>query len=189
MGTFTATAIAIHATAASLVILLGPVQIARRRKDAAHKAIGRSWVVCMYLVCVSGMFIYTLTGGFTVFHALAIFTFGTTTLGVINIRRGRVRAHIGNMVGSYLGAVVAGVFAALVPSREIPQLAVHSPAVLWSAVAAIVVAATAWVIFVLARFGRPTGERRSPTPLGVQGVRNPVRSTISEPEDLATSGT
>lgn len=189
MGTFTATAIAIHATAASLVILLGPVQIARRRKDAAHKAIGRSWVVCMYLVCVSGMFIYTLTGGFTVFHALAIFTFGTTTLGVINIRRGRVRAHIGNMVGSYLGAVVAGVFAALVPSREIPQLAVHSPAVLWACVAAIVLAATAWVIFVLMRFGRPTDERSSAITSGAQGARASARRTVLESEHLAASGT
>ena len=154
MGTFTATAIALHAIAASLVILLGPVQIVRRRKDAAHKALGRSWVVCMYLVCVSGMFIYTLSGSFTIFHALAIFTFGTTTLGVINIRRGRVRAHVGNMVGSYIGAVVAGLFAALVPSREIPQLAADSPVVLWSIVAVIVVGATAWVAFVLTHFGR-----------------------------------
>ena len=91
--------IPIHAIAASLVILLAPVNILRRRKDRAHKALGRTWVIAMYLVCVSGMFIYTI-GGFTVFHALAIFTFATTTLGVIAIRRGNVRSHIGNRVGS-----------------------------------------------------------------------------------------
>ncbi|WP_333619985.1 DUF2306 domain-containing protein [Dietzia sp.] len=169
MDTFTGTAIAVHAVAASLVVLLGPVNIFRRRKDSAHKAIGRSWVVSMYFVCVSGMCIYTLTGGFTIFHALAIFTFCTTTFGVYNIRRGRVRAHIGNMVGSYIGSLVAGAYAAIVPERAIPQLAVNNPAVLWTAVGGVVLAATCWVAFVLARFGRtavpdpvPVGDGEAP---------------------------
>lgn len=146
--------IPVHAVAASFVILLAPVNILRRRKDAAHRTIGRTWVVMMYLVCVSGMFIYTLSGGFTIFHALAIFTFFTTTLGVIMIRRRQVRAHVGNMVGSWLGAIVAGGFAAFVPQRFIPSLAVEQPWLLWTVVAVIVALATAWVLFVLARVPR-----------------------------------
>lgn len=141
--------IAIHALAASGVVLLAPIQIIRRTKDRRHRWIGRSWVILMYLVCVSGMFIYTLSGSFTVFHALAIFTFGTTTVGVISIRRGNIHRHIGMMVGSWLGAVAAGTFAALIPSRDIPQLAVADPGLLWGAVAAIVVAVTVWVGYVL----------------------------------------
>lgn len=141
--------IAIHALAASGVVLVAPIQIIRRTKDLKHRWIGRSWVILMYLVCVSGMFIYTLSGGFTVFHALAIFTFGTTTLGVIAIRRGDVRRHIGMMVGSWLGALTAGTFAAIIPSREIPQLAVADPGLLWAGIAVIVVAATVWVGCVL----------------------------------------
>lgn len=141
--------IAIHAIAATGVVLLGPIQILRRTKDRRHRFIGRSWVVLMYLVCTSGMFIYSLTGSFTLFHALAIWTFISTTLGVIAIRRGNVRRHIGMMVGSYLGALVAGIFAAVVSGREIPQLAVSDPGLLWSLVAGIVVAVTAWAIFVL----------------------------------------
>lgn len=155
--------IPVHAIAASFVILLAPVNILRRRKDAAHKAIGRTWVVMMYLVCVSGMFIYTLSGGFTLFHALAIFTFGTTTLGVVMVRRGNVRAHIGNMVGSWLGALVAGGFAAFVPERYIPMLAVANPGLLWAVILTVVVVATAWAAFVLTRFSvparRPAGPR------------------------------
>ena len=103
----------------------------------------------MYFVCTSGMFIYSLTGSFTLFHALAICTFISTTLGVIAIRRGNVRRHIGMMVGSYLGALIAGIFAAAVPGRELPQLAVSDPGLLWSLVAAVIVAVTAWAIFVL----------------------------------------
>lgn len=141
--------IAIHALAACGVVLLAPVQIIRRAKDRRHRWIGRSWVILMYLVCVSGMFIYTLSGSFTIFHALAIFTFGTTTLGVIAIRRGDIRRHIGMMVGSWLGALTAGAFAAIIPGREIPQLAVDDPGLLWGAVAAIVIAGTVWVGYVL----------------------------------------
>ena len=141
--------IAIHAIAATGVVLLGPIQIIRRTKDRKHRFIGRSWVILMYFVCTSGMFIYSLTGSFTLFHALAIWTFMSTTLGVIAIRRGNVRRHIGMMVGSYLGALIAGIFAAAVPGREIPQLAVSDPGLLWSLVAAVIVAVTAWAIFVL----------------------------------------
>lgn len=147
--------IPLHAIAASLVVLLAPVNIVRRRKDRAHKAIGRTWVVSMYVVCVSGMFIYTLDGAFTIFHALAIFTFATTTLGVLAIRRGLVRAHIGNMIGSWIGALFAGGFAAFVPGRYIPSLAVEQPAVLWGTILAIVILTTVWVSLVLTRLGRP----------------------------------
>lgn len=152
-----AVVIPVHAVAASLVILLAPVQVLRRRKDRAHRLIGRSWVVAMYLTCVSGMFIYSLTGGFTIFHALAIFTFGTTTLGVINARNGNMRAHRGNMTGGWIGALVAGGFAVLGPSRDIPKWAVGDPVLFWSIVAVIIVASTVWVWFVLIRFGRSRG--------------------------------
>lgn len=141
--------IAIHATAASFMVLLPFVQVLRRTKDRAHRWIGRSWVICAWAVCVSGMFIYTLTGGFTVFHALAIFTFASTVSGVFQIRRGRMWIHAVNMVGSWLGALVAGAFAALVPSRDIPKLAVTDPNLLWGIAGGVAVIATAWVVFVL----------------------------------------
>lgn len=149
--------IPVHAVAASLVILLAPVQVLRRRKDRAHRYIGRSWVVAMYFTCVSGMFIYSLTGGFTIFHGLAIFTFGTTTLGVINARSGKVLAHRGNMTGGWIGALIAGGFAVLGPSRDIPKWAVGDPVLFWSIVAVIIAASTVWVWFVLMRFGRGRG--------------------------------
>lgn len=141
--------IAIHALAASGVVLLAPVQLIRRTKDRKHRWIGRSWVILMYFVCISGMFIYTVSGSFTVFHALAIFTFATTTIGVISIRLGKVRRHVSMMVGSWLGALAAGTFAAIIPSRDIPQLAVAEPGLLWGAVAFVVIVATLWVGYVL----------------------------------------
>lgn len=141
--------IAAHATAATLMVLLPFVQVFRRAKDTAHRWIGRSWLVCAWTVCVSGMFIYTLTGGFTPFHALAILTFCSTTFGLIQIRRGRMRLHAFCMVSSWLGAVVAGGFAAFVPGRDIPRLAVADPQLLWGMAVGIAVAATLWVVAVL----------------------------------------
>ncbi|PCE13872.1 hypothetical protein AUC47_06590 [Microbacterium sp. SZ1] len=145
--------IPIHAVAASFVILLGPVNFLRRRKDAAHRFLGRTFAVMMYFVCVSGLFIYE-GGGFTVFHGLAIFTLITTTLGIRAIMRGDVKAHRGNMIGSWAGTVAAGTFAALVPGRAIPTLAVDDPTLFWAIVAAIIAAATLWVLAVLSPQGR-----------------------------------
>lgn len=168
----TTTFIVIHALSASGVILLAPLQILRRTKDRRHRFIGRSWVVLMYAVCVSGMFIYTLTGSFTVFHALAIFTFCTTTLGVINIRRGRIRSHVFNMVGSWLGAITAGAFAAFVPGRVIPEVAVEDPMLLWTIIAVVVVLTTLWAVYVL-RFVRTDEQRFAGSLAAVEAEAEP----------------
>lgn len=154
--TFERIMIVLHATAGTAAVLLPLVNLLRRRRDRAHRWIGRSWVVVMYLLCTSGMFIYSITGGFTVFHGLALFTFGTTTFGVVCSRRGWVRAHVGNMVGSWLGAIGAGTAAALVPGREITTWMVGTPVTFWTIVAGIVLAVTAWTAWVLVRFGPRT---------------------------------
>lgn len=155
--------IAVHAIAASFVILIGPVQFLRRRKDARHRLLGRVFGIMMYFVCLSGMFIYTLDGGFTLFHFLAIFTFTTTTIGIVAIRRRNVRLHRGMMIGSWAGTVTAGAFAALIPGRRIPTLAVSDPGLLWGVVAAVLVAATALILIALLAPRRagtlPKGER------------------------------
>lgn len=110
-------------------------------------------MISVYVVCLSGMFNCTSGGRFTIFHAPAIFTFGTTTLGGVQIRPGNVTGHAANLIGSYAGALVAGAFAALAPGRVLPTLAVDDPILLWSVVALIVVIVTAWAAWVMVRFG------------------------------------
>lgn len=154
--------ILVHATAGTVAVLLPPVNLIRRRRDSAHKALGRTWVVAMYLLCTSGMFIHSLTGGFTVFHALALFTFVTTTLGVVLIPRGNVRAHVGNMVGGWLGAIGAGTAAAFVPGREIPTWMAGSPEIFWPSVLGIVLAVTAWTAWVLTHVPEESHRRQAP---------------------------
>jgi uncharacterized membrane protein len=135
-----AVVVAIHASSALLSLTLGGAQLARRRYgDRLHRRLGRVWVAAMYLTVVSSFLIRDLRPGhFTLFHALSVFTFGTLTTGVLAAVRGNVPMHLRMMTGSWLGVVGAFVGAVAVPSRTIPQLAVHQPWLLvgWVAAAA-----------------------------------------------------
>jgi uncharacterized membrane protein len=163
--------IAIHATAASLSLTLGGFQLLRRTTgDRTHRLVGRVWVVAMYVMLVSSAFIRQLSPGhFSVFHALAIFTFGTLTIGLVAAVRGDIPRHRGYLRGSYVGVVGAFVGAVAVPQRDIPQLMVHRPVVFAGAVIGLVVL-TAGIVRVCRRSaGEPAPEtsfvepRRTPS--------------------------
>jgi len=179
--------IPIHAVAASFVILVGPVNFLRRRKDAAHRLLGRTFAVMMYFVCVSGLFIYA-DGAFTVFHALAIITLITTTLGIRAILRGNVRAHVANMIGSWTGTVVAGTFAATFPGRAIPSLAIGDPALFWTIVAAVVAATTLWVAAVLSPPARRALDARARERAALKRAASRAANADSVPEVAGAPG-
>lgn len=179
--------IPIHAVAASFVILIGPVNFLRRRKDAAHRLLGRTFAVMMYFVCVSGLLVYE-GGGFGIFHALAIFTLITTTLGIRAIIRGNVKAHRANMIGSWAGTVAAGTFAAVVPGRAIPTLAVGDPMLFWSIVAAIILATTLWVAAVLSPAGRRKLDARARARASRKRAASKVTGEASAPEIVGAAG-
>ena len=144
-NTFTAV-IFIHAVCASFAILFGAFQLLRKTKGGKlHKVIGRLWVLCMYVVTISSFAIQNLNGGFSWLHALSIFTFITVTVGIVAAVRHNIKAHKGFMTGSYFGILGATIGVIAVPTRRIPQLAVHEPLLLffW---ASVIVAMTAFVI-------------------------------------------
>lgn len=115
--------IAAHAVAATLAMVLGAVNLLRRRRgDLPHRVIGRTWIGAMYLTAVSSFWIQELRpGSFSWIHGLSVLTIITLTLGLWNARRGRVAAHAGNMIGTYLGLIGAFLGVVVVPSRLIPQ--------------------------------------------------------------------
>lgn len=117
--------VALHAVAALTAVLLGPVQILRRRRDRAHRVLGTVWVSAIVTTCVSSFWI--APGGFSWLHGLAIWTLACMVAAIVGIRRGSVEMHRGFMIGSYLGTLVAFAFAAVVPVRLIPQLLRHEP--------------------------------------------------------------
>ena len=122
--------IATHVVAALYALTIGPVNILRRRRDRTHRMLGYTWAAAMYYVCLSSFWIVS-DGHFSWLHGLSAFTVVTVTLGIVGAVRGDRASHIGNMVGSYLGLLIAFGFAATVPSRLIPRLLVSDPATAW----------------------------------------------------------
>lgn len=116
-----------HVVAALFALAIGPIQILRRRRDRVHRTMGYLWVAAMYYVCFSSFWIVT-AGHFTWLHGLSAFTIITVTLGLVSAIRRNIKAHLGNMIGSYIGIAVAFVFAVAVPGRAIPRLLAEDPA-------------------------------------------------------------
>lgn len=117
--------ITLHAVAAIYVLLLGPLQVLRRRRDLAHRIVGLSWLAAMLTVCISSFWI--APDGFSWLHGLSIWTLVCMVAAIAGIRLRNVPIHRGFMIGSYLGALTAFGFAALVPVRLIPQLLRSDP--------------------------------------------------------------
>ncbi|WP_146206294.1 DUF2306 domain-containing protein [Auritidibacter sp. NML100628] len=151
-------AVVVHASAAFLVLIIGPINIFRPRRDAVHRVLGRTWVGLMYLTCVSSFF-FGLDDGFTFLHGLSVFTTVSVTLGVWMTARGNTRGHIGNMVGSYVGTLIAFGFAAFVPTRLIWTTAVTNPVALTAFAAALALIAGAWFAVLKARLGGGDGPK------------------------------
>jgi uncharacterized membrane protein len=112
-----------HAVAATLAMVLGAVNVVRRRRgDAAHRLVGRIWLVAMYFTAGSSFWIQDLRpGSYSWIHGLSAFTIVTLSLGLWNARRGRIRAHAGNMIGTYAGLLGAFVGVVAVPDRLVPS--------------------------------------------------------------------
>jgi len=127
--------ITLHAVAATYVLLLGPLQILRRRRDLAHRIVGLSWLTAMVTVCLSSFWI--APDGFSWLHGLSIWTLVCMAAAIAGIRRGSVPVHRGFMVGSYLGTLTAFAFAALIPARLIPQLLHSRPLIALTTAAAV----------------------------------------------------
>ncbi|WP_150307705.1 DUF2306 domain-containing protein [Planctomonas psychrotolerans] len=146
-----------HVVAALYALVIGPVNIFRRRRDRTHRALGVVWAGAMYYVCVSSFWIVT-DGHYSWLHGLSAFTILTVTVGILAAARGNVRAHRGNMIGSYLGLLAAFGFAATVPSRAIPRLLVTDP--LTALLAATFVLGSVAVLYLTLK---PRRRRRRPT--------------------------
>lgn len=147
--------IIIHAVTASLSLLLGAFQLLRPKKgDRFHRMVGRTWAVCMYTVCVSSFFIQGVEDGFSWLHALSLFTIMTVSLGLYSAIKGNIAAHKANMIGSYFGSVGAFVGVIAVPTRRIPQLAVHQTPLFFLFISLLVVSAAMFIcgLYFLAKY-------------------------------------
>src|SRR5205823_5181919 len=80
--------IQIHAICAFLALLLGAVQLFRKKGDPVHRALGKTWVGLMAFVALSSFFIWTLrvVWLFSPIHLLSIFVLVMLWRGVTRAR-------------------------------------------------------------------------------------------------------
>jgi len=118
-------AIAAHAGAALIALLLGALVLAMRKGTAAHRLAGRGWALAMaataassFLIEASLLPLSTPIGRFGPIHALSLFTLWSLVAAIRAIRSGNVRAHRANMLGAFAGLAIAGAFT-MVPGRTL----------------------------------------------------------------------
>lgn len=155
--------VATHAVAASLAMVLGAVNVIRRRRgDAPHRLVGRVWLVAMYFTAGSSFWIQDLRpGSYSWIHGLSAFTILTLSLGLWNARRGRLRAHAGNMIGTYAGLLGAFLGVVAVPDRLVPQ-AFQQDWVGMSVITAVIVAVGLAFTGLVIRALPPMGDEVTP---------------------------
>ena len=141
--------VATHAFAAGFGLVIGGWQLFLSTKGStAHRVAGRAWVVALLYVGVSSFWIRgTRDGAFSFLHVLSVVTIVTVLLGLVAALRGDLPSHRGNMTGSWLGLLGAGIAASAVPQRDLPQLVVHSPGT--AALAVVVVLAISAAVITL----------------------------------------
>ncbi|WP_104181213.1 DUF2306 domain-containing protein [Arthrobacter sp. B0490] len=149
-----------HVVAALYALVVGPINILRRRRDRTHHLLGYTWTASMYYVCASSFWIVS-DGHYSWLHGLSVLTIVTVSLGIVSAVRRDIRAHAMNMAGSYLGLLIAFLFAATVPSRAIPRLLAGDPGTAWAAGALVAATVAAVYLTVRPRDSRPRSGRRT----------------------------
>lgn len=117
--------IQIHAVFAVLALLIGAVQLARRKGDRLHRLMGRTWVVFMIVVAGSSFFIWTIRTVwlFSPIHLISIFTLVMVWVGWNAARRGNIKHHMRVMEMLYFLALVVTGLLTFIPGRIMYKVA------------------------------------------------------------------
>ncbi|MFC3267021.1 DUF2306 domain-containing protein [Camelimonas abortus] len=149
--------IQLHACCALAATALGAVVLLRRKGDAAHRLLGRAWVVLMAMTALSALFIWELRtwGRWSPIHLLSLVTSAVLVYAVVMARRGRLAAHRRAMRGLYVLALPVTGYFTLLPGRLMHEtLFGGGRAWAGAAVVAVVSAGFAALAVALRRQGR-----------------------------------
>ena len=112
----------LHLVTALTALGLGTANLTLAKGTPRHRIVGWTWIAAMLCVTLSSFGIRELNpGAFSWIHGLTVWTLASMFVAIVAVRRGRVRLHAGFMVGTMIGAFVAGGFA-LAPGRFIGRL-------------------------------------------------------------------
>jgi len=161
---------AFHGVCGIASLSLGALIFLVAKGTRTHIRVGWGYVTSMSCLNGSSLFIYHLTGGPNIFHALAIADLIMVWAGVLQARyRARLRnwlwRHYQYMSWSYVGLLAATSNEAFVRLRVLKHLTAHSTVALPLLVSALIVVISAAIIFrkqnsLLARWRSHDGAQR-----------------------------
>lgn len=132
--------ISVHVLAAVLSTVLGPFVLYRRSRDIWHRSLGVVWVLAMFVLAVSSLFIHEarMFGAFSIIHVLSLLTLAGLAQGLWALYQGRRRQHGRIMRLLYVQALIlAGIFTFLPGRRMSAMLFPDAPMVGFVAVMAV----------------------------------------------------
>ena len=106
--------------------------LCRRKGTRLHKLLGRVFLVLMLTTAAITLFMPAQVGPrllnhFGFIHGFSLLVFYSAPRAYFAARRGDIRAHRGNMIGLYVGAIlIAGAFA-FIPGRMLHGLLFNVP--------------------------------------------------------------
>lgn len=111
-----------HIFFAGVALLVGVLQLFRKKGSPSHKYLGYIWVCAMSLICISSFGIKTIMPnnsfwGFSPIHLLSVWVLYKLTLGIYYARTKQIAKHRKCMLYTYFGGLfIAGAFT-LMPGR------------------------------------------------------------------------
>lgn len=146
--------IQIHASAAMLALLLGPVAIYRKRRDIWHKTVGYTWIIAMLTVAISSFWIHSfgVIGPFSPIHLLSIWTFYTVVKSIQMAREGKIKAHQNMLRWLYWGGLWVAFALNFLPGRMTHRIVLGSDQAELSFV--LIVLIIAMGLLIASRWGR-----------------------------------
>lgn len=116
--------IQLHATAAMLALVLGPLALYRTRRDLLHKVTGYVWMSAILVTALSSFAItsFGIIGPISPIHLLSVLALWSLWRGVTTIRAGNVAVHRATLRNLYWrGLMIAGLFNFLPTGRMVNQ--------------------------------------------------------------------
>jgi uncharacterized membrane protein len=100
----------IHLATVLPALPLGAYLLIRRKGDALHRLLGRTWAGMMVVTAISSFWLRS-NGSLSLIHIFSVMTLISIPMSIMAIRRGDIAGHRRAVVGVYIGLVVAGAFA------------------------------------------------------------------------------
>ncbi len=114
--------IQLHATAAIIALVLGPLALYRTRRDRLHKITGYIWMLAILVTALSSFAItsFGVIGPISPIHLLSVLALWSLWRGITTIRAGNLAAHRATLRNLYWrGMMIAGLFNFLPTGRMV----------------------------------------------------------------------